>query len=222
VIISLLALALVDSINPSAIAVTLCLLAQGRTATHVAIYIAAVFVTYLGLGATMMLGIDVAVPNVRALAQSRLGLIVQSLIGLAMLVYAMRAPAFSRSRPRTEPQAANLAALALLGVTVTGMELPTAVPYMGAIAILTAADLSTARWLLLLVGYNTIFVLPPVLLLAGHLVAGRRMVERYAALRARLQAGAHQTMLWVLGVVGSVLLVTSSIEYVVRFVLRRS
>ncbi len=221
-LISLLALALVDSINPSAIAVTLYLLGQGRTAARVVTYIAAIFGTYLALGATMMLGLDAVLPSVRPWAEGRLGFIVQSLIGLAMLVYAVRAPAASSPAPRTEPHAATFAAIALLGVTVTALELPTAVPYFGAIALLTAAKLSTAQWLPLLVVYNAIFVLPPVLLLVGHVVAGRHLEKRYADLRERLQAGAHQTMLWIVGLVGGGLLVTGVIEYVARFVLRRS
>jgi hypothetical protein len=65
VLISLLALALVDSINPSAIAVTVYLLGQGRTAAHVVTYIVAIFGTYLALGATMMLGLDAELPSVR-------------------------------------------------------------------------------------------------------------------------------------------------------------
>ena len=221
-LISLLALAFVDSINPSAIAVTLYLLGQGRPAAHVVSYIGAIFGTYLSLGLTMMLGLDAVLPSVRPLAEGRLGFIVQSLIGLAMLVYAARAPASSPSMPRPEPHAATFAAIALLGMTVTALELPTAVPYFGAIALLTAANLSMAQWLPLLVGYNAIFVLPPALLLAGHLVAKRRLEKRYAALRVRLQAGAHKTMLWIVGFVGSGLFITGVIEYVARFVLRRS
>ena len=104
--------------------------------------------------------------------------------------------------PRVEPSASSYAALALLGVTVTTMELPTAVPYFGGIALLTTADLPIARWLPLLVLYNGIFVLPPVLLLVGHMVFGGRLDARYADLRERLQAGARETMLWILGLVG--------------------
>ena len=98
--------------------------------------------------------------------------------------------------------------------------MPTAVPYFGAIALLTTADLPVSRWLPLLVLYNAIFVLPPVLLLVGHMVFGRRLDARYADLRERLQAGARETMLWILGVVGGGLLVTSAVEYVARFVVR--
>jgi hypothetical protein len=60
-------------------------------------------------------------------------------------------------------------------------------------------------------------VLPAVLLLAGHIVFGQRLATRYADLRDRLQAGARETMLWIFGLVGGGLLVTSVVEYVARY-----
>ena len=66
-----------------------------------------------------------------------------------------------------------------------------------------------ARWLPLLVLYNAVFVLPPVLFLVGHIVFGRRLDARYADLRERLQTGARETMLWIFGLVGGALLVSS-------------
>lgn len=219
-LLGLLALALVDSINPSAIVVTLCLLSAGRAPAHIVVYVAAIFLTYLTLGVMMMSGLDALLPSLGAIGSGRLGLIVQGLIGLAMLLYAIRTPRTARPAPRVEPSASSYAALALLGVTVTTMELPTAVPYFGAIALLTSADLPMARWLPLLVLYNAVFVLPPVLLLAGHIVFGRRLDARYAVLRERLQTGARETMLWIFGLVGGGLLVSSFVEYVARFVMR--
>jgi cytochrome c biogenesis protein CcdA len=216
----LLALALVDSINPSAIVVTLYLLSGRRVAGQIVVYLAAIFLTYLTLGVMMMSGIDALAPSLGTVASSRLGFIVQGVLGLAMLLYAIRAPTTAKSAPRVEPSASSYAALALLGVTVTTMELPTAVPYFGAIALLTTADLPMAQWMPLLVVYNAIFVLPPVLLLAGHIVFGRRLDARYADLRERLQAGARETMLWIFGLVGGALLVSSVVEYTARFVMR--
>ena len=219
-LLGLLALALVDSINPSAIVVTLYLLSRERVPVQVLVYVVAIFLTYLTLGVMMMSGIDALLPSLRTLGEGRLGFIVLGLIGLAMLLYAVRAPATARSAPRVEPSASTFAALALLGVTVTIMELPTAVPYFGAIALLTTADLPISQWLPLLILYNAIFVLPPVILLAGHIAFGKRLDARYAALRERLQAGAQEALLWILGLVGGGLLVTSVIEYVARFVIR--
>jgi len=217
VLLGLLALALVDSINPSAIVVTLYLLSRERVLPQVSVYIAVIFLTYLALGAMLMLGIDALPLSLEAIGGGRPGLIVQSLIGLAMLLYAIRAPTTAKSALRVEPSASTYAALALLGVTVTTMELPTAVPYFGAIALLTTADLPMAQWLPLLVLYNAIFILPPVLLLVGHIVLGRRLDARYAELRERLQAGARETMLWIFGLVGSGLLVWGVVEYLARF-----
>jgi cytochrome c biogenesis protein CcdA len=216
-LLGLLALALLDSINPSAIVVTLYLLSRERVPAQVVVYVAAIFLTYLTLGSMMMLGIDALLPSLRTTGNSRLGFIVQGVIGLAMLLYAIRAPTTATSASRVEPRASTSAALALLGVTVTAMELPTAVPYFGAIALLTTADLPIARWLPLLILYNAIFVLPPVLLLVGHIVFGRRLDPRYADLRERLQAGARETMLWIFGLVGGGLLVLSVVEYIARF-----
>jgi cytochrome c biogenesis protein CcdA len=221
VLLSFLALALLDSINPSAIVVTLHLLSREAARAPVVVYIAAIFLTYLTLGTVMMSGIDALLPSLRTAGGGRLGFIAQGLIGLALLLYAIRAPTTATSARRVEPGASTYAALALLGVTVTAMELPTAVPYFGAIALLTTADLPMAQWLPLLVLYNAIFVLPPALLLVSHIVFGRRLDARYAALRERLQAGARETMLWIFGLVGGGLLVWSVVEYVARFVVRR-
>ena len=219
-LVGLLALALVDSINPSAIVVTLYLLSGGRRPAQIVVYVAAIFVTYLTLGVMMMSGIGALLPSLGTMGSGRLGAIAQGVVGLAMLLYAIRAPTTAKWAPPVEPGASSYAALALLGVTVTTMELPTAVPYFGAIALLTTADLPMAQWLPLLVLYNAIFVLPPVLLLVGHIVFGKRLDARFADIRERLQAGARDTMLWIIGLVGGGLLFSSVVEYIVRFVMR--
>ena len=216
-LLGLLALALLDSINPSAIVVTLYLLSRQRVPAQVAVYVGAIFLTYLTLGTMMMLGIGALLPSSRTMGGGRLEFIAQGLVGLAMLLYATLAPTTARQARRAEPSASTHAGLALLGVTVTAMELPTAVPYFGATALLTSAGLPMARWLPLLVLYNAIFVLPPVLLLLGHIFFGRRLQARFADLRERLQAGARETMLWILGLVGGGLLVWSVAEYIARF-----
>jgi hypothetical protein len=59
--------------------------------------------------------------------------------------------------------------------------------------------------------------MPPVILLVGHLLFGKQLRERYADLTLRLQQGARETALWVAGLVGGGLSVTSAIELVARF-----
>ena len=58
-------LAVIDSINPSAIVVTLYLLsmAGSRALVQVVVYVGAIFVTYLLLGVMMVLGIESLLPS---------------------------------------------------------------------------------------------------------------------------------------------------------------
>jgi hypothetical protein len=103
-----------------------------------------------------------------------------------------------------------------LGITVTAMELPTAIPYFAAIAIIAEGKLPPHSWAPLLGLYNLIFVLPPIALLIGHLTLQNRLAERYTALRQRLEQGARETILWVAGIVGGWLFVTGTIELLAR------
>lgn len=212
-------LAVIDSINPSAIVVTLYLLstAGSRALVQVVVYVGAIFITYLLLGVMMVLGIESLLPSLGGVLRGRTGLIAQSLVGLVLLVYSLTASTNRQSSPVVaRPSASTYAALVMLGVSVTAMELPTAIPYVAAIALISEAGLPMRAWAPLLGIYNVIFVLPPIALLVGHLALQGRLAEPYAALRQRLESGARETMLWVAGLVGGGLFVTGMIELVVR------
>ena len=159
----------------------------------------------------MILGLDALLPSIDEFLDSRIGFAAQSLVGLAMLAYSLTA---SRDRPSSQelarPSASAYAALVALGVSVTAMELPTAIPYLAAVALMAEARLPIQAWAPLLGLYNVIFVLPPVALLVGHVVFGQRLAEPYAAFGQRLQQGAQETMLWVAGLVGGGLFVTGA------------
>ena len=92
-----------------------------------------------------------------------------------------------------------------VGMAVTVLELPTALPYLGAVGAVIRADLPVTEWLPLLVLYNLIFVLPP-LLLAGLLALGKRADVTLGRLRDRLGGAAREGFLWLLGLIGFFLL----------------
>lgn len=214
-----LLLAVLDSINPSAIVVTLFLLAMAgsRALAQVSVYVATIFVTYLAFGVAMLLGIESLLPSLGSVLRGRAGFVAQTLVGLVLLVYSVTASTTRAAAPPiARPSACTLAGLVVLGVSVTAMELPTALPYFAAIALVTEAGLPMRAWAPLLGVYNAIFVLPPIALLVGHLVLQDRLAHPYAALRQRLESGAREAMLWVAGLVGGALFVTGLIEMVAR------
>ncbi|CAN5567548.1 hypothetical protein BH24ACT20_BH24ACT20_09650 [soil metagenome] len=209
---SLFGLALLDSINPSALAVTIYLLLTGRPfAVKVLTYVGAVFSSYIVLGVLIMLGLG----SVRGYLDSPVAYVAQGVIGATLLAYAVFAPSKPRREVRAErqPRSLSLGAIYLLGVTVTVVEFSTAFPYLGAVALMTKAGLPVVQWLPILFVYNVVFVLPPLLLLASYSLFGERMESRFERLRERFAKGSRETMLWILGIVGFLLLADSLVFF---------
>lgn len=202
-IVMVLGLAVIDSINPSALVVALYLLSQPSPAARVLAYVGGIAVSYLSIGVGLMLGVGAFVEAFGDLFDHPAVLTLQAVLGAALLVYAIAAPSSSKtSSEMAIPPKAGLAAMAFLGMTVTVAELTTAFPYFGAVAVMVAAELQAPVWLPLLVVYNAVFVAPPLALLGLHVLLGRRMEQRYSRLRERLRRTARETMLWIMAIVG--------------------
>lgn len=206
-LVSLVGLALLDSINPSALAVTIYLLLGGGSyVSRVMTYLAAVFATYLGIGVLLMLGLG----SVWEYVDGPGAYVVQGIIGALLLGYAVLAPEKPRREERSRtPRSRSPGAIFLLGVTITVVEFSSAFPYLGAIAILTNADLTAVRWLPILVGYNLIFVLPPFLLMALYGAFGTRLRGRLERFREGFGKSSSEPLLWITGLVGFFLLADS-------------
>lgn len=199
-------LALLDSLNPSALAVTLYLLTQRRPALNVPAYVAGIFCAYFAAGVLLMLGLEVFLAWAGEQLQNPTAYAIQGALGAGMLIYSFAADTkCAEQPPQRLPRSLNLGVLFLLGITITGVELSTALPYLGAIGILTNANLAPAQWLPLLLAYNVIFVLPPLLLLATHTLFG----ARHEGLQAKLQKGGRELFLWIIGIIGFFLLADS-------------
>jgi cytochrome c biogenesis protein CcdA len=214
VLLSVLGIAVLDSINPSALVATIALLLRGGSYTpKVLTYVTGIFVTYFGIGAALMLGLGAAGSVLRDGAVGTVAYGAQGVLGAAMLGYALFAP--SKPKPRATggggvlPRSLGPWGLLLLGATVTAVEFTTALPYLGAIGIMTAEALPVSRWLPLLLAYNAIFVAPPLLLLAAYRAFGPRLRARLARQEARWRSGSRETLLWIVGLVGFYLIADS-------------
>jgi cytochrome c biogenesis protein CcdA len=207
--IPVLGLALVDSINPSALAVALYWLSQPSPVPRVLAYVAGIAITYLVLGVALMLGFGSFAQAFGHWFDHPVALGAQLVLGVAMFGYGVFAPKASASDPppQRQPSRAGLVGMGLLGVTITAVELTTAFPYFGALALMTSAQLSWPQWLPLLAVYNAIFIAPPLALVALHALAGRRLRERFERWRASLQRGTREAMLWIVALVGMALAV---------------
>ena len=102
----------------------------------------------------------------------------------------------------------------LLGLTIAGVELPTAFPYFAAIAAIVGSGLGVASQVIALAVYNIVFVLPLILMVITIMVAGDRaqpileqgrdlLQRHWPALLAGLAlvAGVYVTVLGITGLV---------------------
>ncbi len=205
VLAALFGLALLDSLNPSALAMTLLLLTQPYAVRRVTAYLGAVFITYFGVGVLLMVGLGAFLDGFGEALQSPVAYALQGGLGAAMLGYSFLAPK-PKAAPATPPKRGALGGMFVLGVSVTVLEFPTALPYLAAIGILTNAALPVGEWLPLLFAYNLVFIAPPVVLAVVYALFRERQAARFERLRERLQSGAREGLLWLLGIAGFLLL----------------
>lgn len=99
----------------------------------------------------------------------------------------------------------SLAALLGLALAAAGLETVSMVPYLSAIGLLTASDLSWASGVVVLAGYCLVMITPALVLLVLRVVAHRWVRGPLERLEAWLTRTAAETTAWVVGIVGFLL-----------------
>jgi len=183
----ILGIALVDSLNPSAIALVIVILISSKKPVLRALfYILGVFITYFSLGFMILLayrlsGISwqpdwsfvsdfVARPPVWSYY-------LQVLIALLLILY----PLLGQNQPKQKIEKnkqnyeneTGLWKTFLLGVTVTFVEFSTALPYLAALTSIITTNYGLATDLIILVVYNFIFIGPPLLITGLYFIQGK-------------------------------------------------
>lgn len=180
---------LADSVNPTTIGPALYLAAGERGRGRVAAFTLAVFIVYLLGGAAIALGPGQLVLS--AVHPGRLAThILEIAAGAAMLALAGVLWWHRHRLSRHEPPTTNPdgRSSAILGATITAVELPTAFPYFAAVAAIVGSGFDTTRQLVLLVMFNVCFVLPLIGIVVLLAVAGDGAAAILFRARARMQA----------------------------------
>jgi len=183
------ALGVADSINPVTILVAMYLGSGPDPARRLGGFIAGVFGVYLAGGLALMLGpaellhgalAGVEIPGADAAALvAGAGLLV-----IAVAVWTRRTHLARVPLPDALMRPGSAVAL---GAVVTVLDLPTAFPYFGAIAVIVSADLGTVSQLVLLGIFNLLYVLPLALVLVARLALGPRGHTVLAQARGAVQ-----------------------------------
>jgi cytochrome c biogenesis protein CcdA len=183
-----ISIGLADSLNPTTVGPALYLAAGERGRYRVASFTLAVFAVYLLGGAAITLGpgrLLLSAIHPRREATHILEVVVgTAMIGLAGFLWCRRDRLPQRKPPRANPGGRSSA---VLGATITAVELPTAFPYFAAITAIVSSGFDATRQLVLLVLFNLCFVLPLFGIVMLLTVAGDRATAMLSRARERLQ-----------------------------------
>lgn len=185
---TIIAIAIVDSINPNAVAVQIYLLSTSKPVARSLAFIAGDFLAAWIAGLLIILGL---VPLLTQLLSNfpRIILLLQLFLGIVFVFLGIFFPQFDQH----SFSAKRLKSLKpfhtfILGGVIAFAEAPTALPYLGAIERIVQANLPLYQILGILTIYNLVFVFPLVILLLIYL----RLQQRSLRLLKSIQSLAHQ------------------------------
>lgn len=200
-------LAIIDSINPSALVATGYLLTrapENTKAANVLAYVAGIFVLYFSIGLLLLLGFTFLTTQLGSVFESRAAYAVQAVVGVGLFIWSWVPPKPAKPQ-RWQSRAFRPGVLFGLGITVTLVEFATALPYLGAIALLQEVHTMFILKLGVLFVYNIIFILPPLGMLAFYLKNRSRFTEWQARRLAKNNGKPDNTLQWVAGAAGVLL-----------------
>jgi cytochrome c biogenesis protein CcdA len=208
---------LADSLNPTTIAPALYLAAGRDARKQVTQFTLAVFAVYLLGGVVIAAGPGQLLLSLVPHPDREDRYVIEVVVGGGLLVAAAflwgyRDRLMRRKIPAPKAEGKSSA---ILGATISAVELPTAFPYFAAIAAIVGSGLGLPRQLGLLVLFNVCFVLPLVVIVGIVAFAGERATEMLVAAREKLEtrwpmalavvflvAGAFVVLLGVTGLIG--------------------
>jgi len=186
-----ISIGIADSLNPTTIAPALYLATVEDPRGRVIRFTAAVFAVYLVGGVAIALGPGQLLLSLVPHPGHRLSYVLEIVAGVAMLTGAAFLWGY-RDRLKEREVAIEMKtqskSSAVLGATITAVELPTAFPYFAAIAAIVGSDFDVARQVMLLVLFNVCFIAPLLAIVATLTFAGPNAQRMLVSGRRKLEA----------------------------------
>jgi cytochrome c biogenesis protein CcdA len=207
-----ISIGIADSLNPTTIAPALYLATSDRPRELVIEFTLGVFLVYLLGGAAIALGPGQLLLSLLPHPDHEARAVIEIIAGVAMLLAAVwllrhRDRLSNRKPPEIK---ADGRSSAILGATITAIELPTAFPYFAAIAAIVGSGLGPARQLALLVLFNVCFIAPLIGIIAVLTFAGNEAERLLSSIRDWLHDH-WPTLLAILAVVAGVFVIVLGI-----------
>lgn len=177
-------------------------------------YLSVIAGFYFVVGLVLAAGFTGVVTGSGGFLETPVARVGQLLLGAGLLVASFLVPTkpkegagpgrLARLRDRAGGEGGTLPLLGL-ALGAGAVELATMLPYLGAIGLMTGAELTPTETATALGGYCLLMILPALLLMLGRTVAGRLVEPPLRRLAAWLERTGGETTAWIVGIVGFLL-----------------
>jgi cytochrome c biogenesis protein CcdA len=172
--VSLVAIAALDSLNPTAVSLQIYLLSTPKPIARSISFILGVFLAYWAVGLFVILGLRKLITTLIGDANFSLPdphiYSIQFLVGLALLIAGFQLRTSTQEEQGKRPKKLTVERTFLLGLAMTILESPTALPYLAAIEQIARAKLDLFTIMSILGLYNLVFVSPLIILVGIYII----------------------------------------------------
>lgn len=231
-------LALIDSTSIGTLVLPIWLMLQhGRLlAGRIGAFLLVVALFYWAMGLALLAGALTFGDQITTFLDTPAGAWARLLVGVALFAIAWKIPGKKAAVARQEARkrgedvprgrldrwreqamteqgsSKSVLALAALAVLAASAEIPTMLPYLAGIGLLSAADLTGPAQAGILLGYCLVMVAPAAVLLAVRLAVGTRVDGALRKFGDFLEREAGETIGWLIGIGGAILALRAGSE----------
>lgn len=200
-------LALLDTLSPTIIGVTLFLiLTDNKNLTsRLLTYLSTVVLLYFSLGIIMMIGLNYIIEAFSNIFQNRIFSWVIFILGV-ILFTASFFISENKKDNIPKPKSQSIFSIIFIGVTTFIIEAGTALPYFAAIGLLTTNNIPFYQWIPTIAAYNIIMILPALFIFFGYKLFGKWINSTLFNLRDKISSSSTSALSWIMCLVGLVLI----------------
>lgn len=210
---SLVAIAAIDSLNPTATALQVYLLTTSKPIGRSIAFIAGIFLSYWTVGLLATFGFTRLITSVLG-ALGWWMYLIQFVLGITLIYvsFTLNLSSTSNQSAKNQPRSLHPIRTFFLGMSVTLLEAPTALPYLAAIERLARAKLDLLNLAVILGFYNLVFVFPLIGLLGIYITLQEKSTKLLRQVNQAIVEWSPKVLQILLSVIGT-LLVADCIAY---------
>jgi len=201
-------LALADTLSPTTLGVTVYVLIREEEhfTSRLLVYLLVVATFYFTVGIMLMLGIDSIMRTFSGVKENTFLNQFILIIGIGLLIGSFFIPTKPRQKPQT-PKNTKMITMVGLGLTTGLIEVGTALPYFAAIGMMLSAELTIEKWMTILLIYNFIMILPPLIIVILYSIFKKRLNKLLGKLSLIVEKWSGTTVSWLMFIVGLIIII---------------